>query len=163
MIVPLFVGREKSIKALEEVMRTDGQILLATQKTRRRDEPSVTTFISRYACAQILQLSKIAWWNCKSLVEAERVQKFQNITERNDFYEAEAKVVEDEINNPVEVEALSVQQLAILKTMWSWIKKSQLEVVAKFKSNDWCFKIGRYGCLKSFHQNCRKGKIAWKP
>ena len=58
MIVPLFVGREKSIKALEEVMRSDTFILLATQKNASDDDPATDAIYSIGTLASVLQLSK---------------------------------------------------------------------------------------------------------
>ena len=60
MIVPLFVGREKSIAALEEVMRTDKQILLVAQKNASDDEPSTDGIYAMGTLASVLQLLKAA-------------------------------------------------------------------------------------------------------
>ena len=59
MIVPLFVGREKSIRALEEVMRSDKQILLATQQNPSEDEPTPETIFNVGTLASVLQLLKL--------------------------------------------------------------------------------------------------------
>src|SRR6202051_5138742 len=69
MIVPLFVGREKSIRALEEVMRADKQILLATQQRRSRAEPTPGTIFTVGTLASVLQLLKLPDGTVKVLVE----------------------------------------------------------------------------------------------
>ena len=69
MIVPLFVGREKSIKALEEVMRSDTFILLATQKNASDDEPATDAIYTVGTLASVLQLLKLPDSTVKVLVE----------------------------------------------------------------------------------------------
>src|SRR5712691_933950 len=69
MIVPLFVGREKSIRALEEVMRADKQILLATQQNPSEDEPTPETIFNVGTLAAVLQLLKLPDGTVKVLVE----------------------------------------------------------------------------------------------
>ena len=68
-IVPLFVGREKSIRALEEVMRTDNYILLATQKNASDDDPSTDSIYEVGTLASVLQLLKLPDGTVKVLVE----------------------------------------------------------------------------------------------
>ena len=75
MIVPLFVGREKSIKALEEVMRADTFILLATQKNASDDDPATSSIYEIGTLASVLQLLKLPDGTVKVLVEgAQRAQ-----------------------------------------------------------------------------------------
>ena len=69
MIVPLFVGREKSIKALEEVMREDKRIMLVAQKNASDDDPAVDTIYTIGTLAQVLQLLKLPDGTVKVLVE----------------------------------------------------------------------------------------------
>ena len=69
MIVPLFVGREKSIKALEEVMRSDTFILLATQKNASDDDPATDAIYEVGTLASVLQLLKLPDGTVKVLVE----------------------------------------------------------------------------------------------
>ena len=68
MIVPLFVGREKSIKALEEVMRGDSLILLATQKNASDDDPATDAIYETGTLASVLQLLKLPDGTVKVLV-----------------------------------------------------------------------------------------------
>ena len=70
MIVPLFVGREKSVRALEDVMKDDKQILLVTQKNAAQDDPcDRTTSIASARSARVLQLLKLPDGTVKVLVE----------------------------------------------------------------------------------------------
>ena len=69
MIVPLFVGREKSIAALEEVMNTDRQILLFTQKNASDDDPAPESLYEIGTVASVLQLLKLPDGTVKVLVE----------------------------------------------------------------------------------------------
>src|SRR6516162_8047656 len=69
MIVPLFVGREKSIRALEEVMKADKFILLATQKNAAEDDPKPEAVYSAGVLASVLQLLKLPDGTVKVLVE----------------------------------------------------------------------------------------------
>src|SRR5262245_45595353 len=69
MIVPLFVGREKSIQALDEVMRTDKQILLVAQKNAADDEPDADAIYQMGTLASVLQLLKLPDGTVKVLVE----------------------------------------------------------------------------------------------
>ena len=69
MIVPLFVGRERSINALEEVMRTDKHILLAAQKNANEDDPDTDSIYDIGTLASVLQLLKLPDGTVKVLVE----------------------------------------------------------------------------------------------
>src|SRR6202790_295654 len=105
MIVPLFVGREKSIKALEEVMRSDTFILLATQKNASDDDPATDSIFTVGTLASVLQLLKLPDGTVKVLVEGgARVTKY---TDREEYYEAEAVVLADTAGEQVEAEALA--------------------------------------------------------
>ena len=107
MIVPLFVGREKSIRALEEVMRTDNYILLATQKNASDDDPATNSIYEVGTLASVLQLLKLPDNTVKVLVEGAERAKVLRYGERTDFYEAEAVVLPDKLGERVEAEALA--------------------------------------------------------
>src|SRR3954449_5744246 len=95
MIVPLFVGREKSIKALEEVMRSDTFILLATQKNASDDDPATGSIFEIGTLASVLQLLKLPDGTVKVLVEGAQRGKVLKYNDRPDFYEADAVVLAD--------------------------------------------------------------------
>ena len=82
MIVPLFVGREKSIKALEEVMRSDTFILLATQKNASDDDPATDAIFEVGTLASVLQLLKLPDGTVKVLVEGTQRARVESITDQ---------------------------------------------------------------------------------
>src|SRR5881392_3172640 len=90
MIVPLFVGREKSIRALEEVMRSDTFILLSTQKNASDDDPTTESIYEVGTLASVLQLLKLPDGTVKVLVEGVERAKIVQYTGRVDYYEADA-------------------------------------------------------------------------
>src|ERR1700674_3875829 len=106
-IVPLFVGREKSIRALEEVMRGDTFVLLATQKNASDDDPATDAIYEVGTLASVLQLLKLPDGTVKVLVEGAERAKIQKYTARLDYYEAEAAVLVDSTGERVEAEALA--------------------------------------------------------
>ena len=91
MIVPLFVGREKSIRALEEVMRADKQILLATQQNPSEDEPTPETIFNVGTLASVLQLLKLPDGTVKVLVEGVSRAEILRYTGKETYYEAHAR------------------------------------------------------------------------
>jgi len=107
MIVPLFVGREKSIKALEEVMRSDTFILLATQKNASDDDPATDSIFGVGTLASVLQLLKLPDGTVKVLVEGAARAEVKRYTDREDYFEAEAAVIADSSGDQVEAEALA--------------------------------------------------------
>jgi ATP-dependent Lon protease len=107
MIVPLFVGREKSIKALEEVMRSDTFILLATQKNASDDDPATDAIYGIGTLASVLQLLKLPDGTVKVLVEGAARAEVKRYTDREDYYEADAVVIADSSGDQVEAEALA--------------------------------------------------------
>src|SRR5581483_7170891 len=107
MIVPLFVGREKSIKALEEVMRSDTFILLATQKNASDDDPATDAIYTVGTLASVLQLLKLPDGTVKVLVEGAARAQVKRYTDRDEYYEADAVVIADATGDQVEAEALA--------------------------------------------------------
>jgi len=107
MIVPLFVGREKSIRALEEVMRLDTYILLATQKNASDDDPATDAIFEVGTLASVLQLLKLPDGTVKVLVEGAERAKVVNYSDRADYYEANALVLGDTTGEQVEAEAMA--------------------------------------------------------
>src|SRR6266851_4097245 len=107
LIVPLFVGREKSIRALEEAMRSDTFILLATQKNASDDDPATDAIFAVGTLASVLQLLKLPDGTAKVLVEGAARAKILKYTDRTDYYEAGAVVLEDTVGERVEAKALA--------------------------------------------------------
>jgi ATP-dependent Lon protease len=96
MVVPLFVGRDKSIKALQEVMKSDKSIVLVTQKNSEIDDP-LSKDLYQYGClSKVLQLLKLPDGTVKVLVEGEkRVKLLEYREDDNNFLTCEVQIVED--------------------------------------------------------------------
>jgi ATP-dependent Lon protease len=107
LVVPLFVGRDKSVRALEEVMRHDKQILLATQKNSDDNDPEPDAIYDVGVIATVLQLLKLPDGTVKVLVEGKSRAALVRFTDQTDFYEAEAIDIVEEDGEPHEAEALS--------------------------------------------------------
>ena len=106
--VPLFVGREKSVRALEEAMKNDGkQILLATQKDKDDDDPSPDGIYDVGVVATVLQLLKLPDGTVKVLVEGRARAGVSRFTDQAEFYEAEIAYVAEDGVGSAEAEALS--------------------------------------------------------
>src|SRR5512134_2516971 len=88
MIVPLFVGREKSVKALEDVMKEDKQILLVTQKNAAQDDPTPADLYSVGTVGTVLQLLKRPDGTVKVLVEGNRRARVEGYTDNAEFFQA---------------------------------------------------------------------------
>lgn len=107
MIVPLFVGREKSVKALEQVMNSEKKILLVAQKDANLDEPGVDDIYRIGTLASVLQLLKLPDGTVKVLVEGVERAKITDFTENEDFFEANTHTITAKKTSQEEVEALS--------------------------------------------------------
>ena len=106
MIVPLFVGREKSIKALEDVMNDDKQILLTTQKDAANDDPGKEDVYQIGTIGTVLQLLKLPDGTVKVLVEGSFRAKISNFTDNETFFEAYAEKIEETEGDQKEQTAL---------------------------------------------------------
>ena len=106
MIVPLFVGREKSVKALEAVMQEDKQILLASQKDAGEDDPSTATIFATGVLATVLQLLKLPDGTVKVLVEGQTRVEITDYIENESFFEARAALLNETTGDSKTVGAL---------------------------------------------------------
>ena len=129
MIVPLFVGREKSIKALEDVMGGEKQILLATQMNAADDDPEPAAIYDIGTLANVLQLLKLPDGTVKVLVEGTSRARIQSFTDRPDFHEAKAEVLAEPVDEEVEIEALARSVVADFENYVKLNKKISQEVV----------------------------------
>ncbi|MGZ5960272.1 MAG: endopeptidase La [Rhizomicrobium sp.] len=129
MIVPLFVGREKSIKALEEVMRSDTHILLVTQKNASDDDPNTDAIYEVGTLASVLQLLKLPDNTVKVLVEGVERAKVVRYGERTEYFEAVAEVLADQPGEKVEAEALARSVVNEFENYVKLNKKVSPEVV----------------------------------
>ena len=107
MIVPLFVGREKSVRALEDVMADDKQILLLTQRDASQDDPEPKDLFDIGTVGTILQLLKLPDGTVKVLVEGAQRTRVTEFTENDEFFEANIEILPDEDDEDGELEALS--------------------------------------------------------
>ncbi len=130
MIVPLFVGREKSIRALEEVMREDRRILLVAQRNATDDDPAADQLYGVGTLATILQLLKLPDGTVKVLVEGAERAKLHGFTAREEFFEARAEVMPDTVTNRDEVEALVRTVVTQFESYVKLNKKVPQEAVA---------------------------------
>ncbi|ENP83493.1 lon protease [Brucella abortus CNGB 752] len=129
MIVPLFVGREKSIRALEEVMGVDKQILLATQKNAADDDPAPDAIYEIGTIANVLQLLKLPDGTVKVLVEGTARAKISKFTDREDYHEAYAAALQEPEEDAVEIEALARSVVPDFENYVKLNKKISPEVV----------------------------------
>ncbi|GGD87238.1 Lon protease [Aureimonas endophytica] len=129
MIVPLFVGRDKSIKALEEVMGADKQILLVTQKNAGDEDPSAEAMYDLGTVANVLQLLKLPDGTVKVLVEGISRARIQEFSQRSEWHEASAIAVPAADEDPVELEALARSVVSEFENYVKLNKKISPEVV----------------------------------
>jgi len=107
MIVPLFVGREKSVRALEDVMKHDKQILLVAQKSASQDDPGCDDIYGFGTVSTVLQLLKLPDGTVKVLVEGGERARVVSFGDRQEFLEAHAEVIAEPELDPGELEALA--------------------------------------------------------
>jgi ATP-dependent Lon protease len=129
MIVPLFVGREKSIKALEAVVKSDGLILLATQKNAADDDPATSDIFEIGTLATVLQLLKLPDGTVKVLVEGVGRAKTLKYVANSEFYEAKTQSLTEDEGKKIEVEALARSVIAEFENYVKLNKKVSPEVV----------------------------------
>ncbi|PCI87271.1 MAG: endopeptidase La [Hyphomicrobiales bacterium] len=130
MIVTLFVGREKSVNALEEVMEDNKQILLATQHDPAELEPSVDDIYEIGVLATILQLLKLPDGTVRMLVEGKQRVKLTNIVEGEKYFTATSELLETEILDDAEAQALSRSVVDNFENYVKLNKKLQVETIA---------------------------------
>ncbi|RBI87555.1 endopeptidase La [Rhodosalinus halophilus] len=123
MIVPLFVGREKSVRALEEVMKDDKQILLSSQIDAAEDDPAPEGIYRTGVLASVLQLLKLPDGTVKVLVEGQSRVRITEFLENEEYFEARAEHIEESEGDAAAIEAL-------LRTV-----TAEFERYAKIKKN----------------------------
>ena len=127
MVVPLFVGREKSIKALQEVMKSDKSIVLVTQKNSEVDDPEAKDLYQFGCLSKVLQLLKLPDGTVKVLVEGEKRVKILNHENKSSNYlTCEIEIAEDQ-NNSKDLEPLA---LGLVK------KFEKLQILSKKEFNE---------------------------
>lgn len=107
MIVPLFVGREKSVRALEDVMKDDKKILLVAQKNAADDDPGKDDIYQIGTVSTVLQLLKLPDGTVKVLVEGMQRASIDSFTQTDDYFEVQATRIPEALGDEQELEAIS--------------------------------------------------------
>ena len=136
MIVPLFVGREKSVQALDDVMRDDKQILLVTQKNAGQDDPAADDIYRVGTIGTVLQLLKLPDGTVKVLVEGVQRARITSFTDNPTFFQAVAQPLEDAVGQGQELEALSRAVIAQFEQYIKLNKKIPPEVLVSINQID---------------------------
>jgi ATP-dependent Lon protease len=119
MVVPLFVGREKSISALEEAMNNDKEILLAAQRLAKTNDPTPEDIFAMGTVGTIIQLLRLPDGTVKVLVEGKKRARIERFVPNDGFFLCELTVVDEESSGSVELEAL---MRSVQSTFESYVK-----------------------------------------
>ena len=138
MIVPLFVGREKSVRALEEVMKNDKQILLVSQKDPAEDDPSTDEIYGVGTVGTVLQLLKLPDGTVKVLVEGGRRASIVSYSSQEEYLEAEADLLDDGAEGTAEEAALARTVVSQFESYVKLNKKIPPEVLVSINQVDDC-------------------------
>src|SRR6476660_9462557 len=103
MVVPLFVGREKSINALEQAMSGDKEIVLSAQKTAKTDDPTPDDIFTVGTIGQIIQLLRLPDGTVKVLVEGKRRAKLRKFVPNEDCFLVEVEEIQEPAESSVEI------------------------------------------------------------
>jgi len=136
MIVPLFVGREKSVRALEEVMKNDKQILLVAQKNPGQDDPGVDDIYRVGTVGTVLQLLKLPDGTVKVLVEGGARARITEYTANKQFFEAVAEALTEPDGESAEVEAVARSVISQFENYVKLNKKVPPEVLVSLNQID---------------------------
>ena len=136
MIVPLFVGREKSVRALEDVMKDDKQILLVAQKNAAQDDPGTSDIFSVGTIGTVLQLLKLPDGTVKVLVEGTQRARIVRFTENEQFFQCYAEQIAEEDGDNKEIEALSRSVVAQFEQYIKLNRKIPPEVLVSINQID---------------------------
>jgi ATP-dependent Lon protease len=136
MIVPLFVGREKSIRALEEVMRDDKQILLVAQKNAGQDDPGTEDIYRIGTVSSVLQLLKLPDGTVKVLVEGNARAEINSFSDNPKFFQAHASLLPELDSDPRELEALARAVVSQFEQYVKLNKKVPPEVLVSLSQID---------------------------
>ena len=136
MIVPLFVGREKSVRALEDVMKDDKQILLVTQKNAAQDDPTTADIYSVGTIGTVLQLLKLPDGTVKALVEGGARARIARYAENEAFFQAYAEPMPDQPGEQNELEALARTAVSQFEAYIKLNKKIPPEVLVSINQID---------------------------
>jgi len=136
MIVPLFVGREKSVRALEDVMREDKQILLVTQKNAQQDDPTASDIYTVGTVGTVLQLLKLPDGTVKVLVEGGQRARITKFNDNDAFFQAYAEIIRERPGDQPELEALARTAVSQFEQYIKLNKKIPPEVLVSINQID---------------------------
>jgi len=136
MIVPLFVGREKSVQALEEVMTKDKQIVLVTQKDEAQDEPSQDDLYRVGCVGNVLQMLKLPDGTVKVLVEGQTRVRLVDVADEGHMFSAQAEAFAEREGTEQELEALLRTTVAEFEEYVKLNKKIPPEVLVSLAAID---------------------------
>jgi len=129
MVVPLFVGRKKSIRAIEEAMLKNRRIILCSQKQAKTDDPEADELYETGTIAEILQLLKLPDGILKILVEGTTRVKINRFTKLDEFFEVEGVKILTEDKKTIEQQALMRNVISLFEQYVKLNKKIPLEVI----------------------------------
>jgi len=133
MIVPLFVGRDKSIKALNEVMKTNKKIILVTQKNAEIDDPSEENLFSFGCESKILQLLKLPDGTVKVLVEGIDRVKIIECKKEKEFLTVSTEIIKDKIDPNEDLLSYSIAMIRKLEKLSNLNRKISSELLVSLK------------------------------
>jgi ATP-dependent Lon protease len=136
MIVPLFVGREKSVRALEDVMKDDKQILLVSQKNAAQDDPGTADIYTVGTVGTVLQLLKLPDGTVKVLVEGARRAQITRFADNEAFFQAYADPIAEKTGESQEMSALARTVVAQFEQYIKLNKKIPPEVLVSINQID---------------------------
>lgn len=129
MVVPLFVGRRRSVRSVEEAMLRNRKIVLCSQKQPQSEDPETGELYNTGTVAEILQLLKLPDGILKILVEGHKRVKIHSFDEKADYFEVEATEIPDDNRKNVQVQALMRNILNLFEQYVKIYKKIPLEVI----------------------------------
>ena len=133
MVIPLFVGREKSIKALNEVMKSDKKIILVTQINSEIDDPTAEDIYSFGCESSVLQLLKLPDGTVKVLVEGLNRVKISDFNQKEEFFKCSAEVIKNE-ESTEDLLPLALTSVKKLEKLSGINKKIPFESINNLKS-----------------------------
>jgi ATP-dependent Lon protease len=136
MVSQLFVGREKSIAALDEAMARDKEIFLAAQKSAKTNDPTPEDIYPVGTVGTIVQLLRLADGTVKVLVEGRKRARVKRYLDSTDFFSVEVEEIPEAVTNDVEVEALIRSVQSTFEVYVKLNKKVQPEVLMSVQSVD---------------------------
>jgi len=133
MIVPLFVGRDKSIQALNDVMKTNKKIILVTQKNAEVDDPNLENLYTFGCESKILQLLKLPDGTIKVLVEGTDRVRILECKNDKEYLATTTEIVKDKIDSKEDLLAFSIAIVRKLEKLTNLNKKISFELMTNLK------------------------------